>query len=189
MSSTKIYLELSDEIQGILADNALSVEDILRHESIEATVTHGKPPYQSEVGARTKDMVTIILASGVVIPAIGFAIAQVLNAIQDKPYFVEYYENVELRNNKDEILIDKDGNPIFKTVKRHELIEPKKENQRREFEANFSLVNGVVIKFGTKELDSGEIIARDNQLNLKNTISSCYLQLSEAGLKNESVRC
>ena len=38
-------------------------------------------------------------------------------------------------------------------------------------------------------LDSGEIIARDNQLNLKNTISSCYLQLSEAGLKNESVRC
>jgi hypothetical protein len=151
MTTTKIYLEISDEIQGILADNGLSVEDILRQEAIEATVTHGVPPYQSEEEARTKDVVTIILAASVAIPAIGFAISQVLNTLHDKPYFVEYYENVELRNEKGKILTDKDGNPLFKTVKRHELLEPRKENQKREFEARFSLANGVVIKFGTKE--------------------------------------
>ena len=151
MSNTKIYLELSDEIQGIFADNSLSVEDILGQEAIEAAVTDGLPPYQSEEGARTKDVVTIIMATSVAIPAIGFAISQVLNTLHNKPYFVEYYENMELRNEKGKILMDKDGKPLFKTVKRHELLEPRNVNHSREFEASFSLVNGIIMKFGTKD--------------------------------------
>lgn len=53
MSDTKIYLELSDEIQAVLADNGLSVEDILRREDIDASVSHGLPPCEPEEGARS----------------------------------------------------------------------------------------------------------------------------------------
>ena len=151
MSDTKIYLELSDEIQGVLADNGLSVEDIMQRESIDATVTYGVPPYQSEEGVRTKDLVTIILASSVLVPAIGFAISQVLRTLHDKPHFVGYYENVELRDEKGKILRDKDGKPVTKPVKRHEVLEPREENRETAFEASFSFDNGVVMKFGTKE--------------------------------------
>jgi hypothetical protein len=151
MTDTKIYLELSDEIQGILADNGLSIEDILQQEAVEATVSHGVAPYQSEEGARTKEVVTIILASSVAVAAIGFAISQVLNSIHDKPYFVEYDEPVELRDENGKVLKDREGKPIFKKIKRHELLEPRKNNRQTDFDAEFNPANGVVLKFGTKE--------------------------------------
>jgi hypothetical protein len=151
MSETKIYLELSNEIQELLADNDLSIKDILQREEIDAIVTQGIPPFQAEDGARTKDVITIVLAGSFAVAAISFAISQVLNTLHHKPYFVEYYENVELRDAKGSVLKDREGNPLFKTVKRHEILEPSKENQKKEFEAKFSLVNGIVIKFGSEE--------------------------------------
>ncbi len=67
--------------------NGLGIEDVLQQKAIEAAVTHGAPPYQSEDGA-----------GSFAVAAIGFAISQVLTTLHDKPYFVEYYENVELRD-------------------------------------------------------------------------------------------
>ena len=151
MSKTKIYLELSDEILGVFADNGLNIEDILQQEAIEAAVTYGIPLCQSDNGARSKDVVTIILASSIAIPAIGFAISQILNTLHNKPYFIEYYEPVEILDKEGQVLKDDDGKPLFKVVKRHELLEPKTENQKRAFEASFNLTNGLMIKFGTQE--------------------------------------
>ena len=91
------------------------------------------------------------MASSLLVPAIWFGSSQVLSTVHEKPHFVGYYENVELREEKSKILKDEDGKPLFKTVKRHELLEPRKENREREFEASFNLTNGVVMKFGTKE--------------------------------------
>ena len=54
MQQTKIYLELSDELQAVLNDNGISIEDILEQEGIEADVTYGVMPTQAEEGARSK---------------------------------------------------------------------------------------------------------------------------------------
>lgn len=151
MSTTKIFLELSSDVQGALADNGLSVEDVLEQNSIEATVTQGVLPAQLEEGARTKDVVTIILASSTAIAAIGFAISQVLNTIHNKPHVVEYYENIELRDADGQILKDKKNNPIFKVVKRQEILEPQKHERKMNFEASFDLTNGIVMKFGSQD--------------------------------------
>ncbi len=150
MSDTKIYLDLSDEIQGALADNGLSIEDILQNESIEANVTKGVLPIQTEGGARTRDVVTIILAGSTAVVAIGFAISKVLKTIYSKPHLVELCENVEIRNEKGEILTE-DGKPVFKTVKRVQLLEPERQGQSFNFETNFTLTNGVTMKFGSQD--------------------------------------
>jgi hypothetical protein len=148
MPDTKIYLEFDDEIQQALADSRLSIEDILRYQAIEGEVTYGVVPYQVEEGAKSKEVVTIILAGSVAIAAIGFAISQVLNAYYGKPHFVEYYENEELRDKDDKILVDDEGKPIFKKVRKQEIVQPKKE-EKRQFEANLDLKNGMVMKFSS----------------------------------------
>lgn len=53
MSKTKISIELSKEIEAVLVDNKTSREDILKHENINAEVTHGILPYQMEDGTKT----------------------------------------------------------------------------------------------------------------------------------------
>ena len=85
MSDTKIYLDLSEEFQQLLADNEISIADILQQEQVEVSdVTEGVMPQESEEGARTKDLVPIILASSAAVAVIGFAISKVLNTLQQK---------------------------------------------------------------------------------------------------------
>lgn len=85
MSETNIYLDLSTEIQELLADNEISIADLLQQENIEVTdVTEGVMPQESEDGARTKDLVPIIVASAALVTAIGYAISQVLNVLNSQ---------------------------------------------------------------------------------------------------------
>lgn len=143
MSKTKIYLELAKEIEELMADNEISIEEILEREHIEAEVTSGVVPYQSEEGARTKDIVTIILASSAAVAAIGFAFSQVLHEVSNKPHLIEFYENEELRDADGKILIDGDGKPQLKPVKKYEFVESQR---TRDIEFSFGLKNGIVIK-------------------------------------------
>ena len=128
MEQTKIYVELSDELQEVLNDNGISIKDILEQEGIEADVTYGVMPTQAEEGARSKDLVPIILASGVslsaVILASSVAISNVLSALYRKPYLVEYEELVSVLDPNGEVLRDKEGEPIRERVKRYKLVEP-----------------------------------------------------------------
>jgi hypothetical protein len=83
MSDTKIYLDLSEEIQQLLADNETSIADILQDENIEVSdITAGVMPQESEEGARTREVVTIILASSAAVAVIGFTISNVLNTLK-----------------------------------------------------------------------------------------------------------
>jgi hypothetical protein len=83
MSDTKIYLDLSKEIQQLLADNKMSIADILQNENIEVSdIIEGVMPQESEEGARTKDVVPIILASSAAVAVIGFTISNLLNTLQ-----------------------------------------------------------------------------------------------------------
>ncbi|AFZ61344.1 hypothetical protein H6G54_02735 [Anabaena cylindrica FACHB-243] len=154
MTTTKIYLELDDDILQFVKSN-VDISDILQTENIDAEVRYGIEPYLSEEGARTKDIVTIILASSAALATISFVISQVLNTYYRKPYFVEYYEIHELKDAKGNFVLDKEGNPQYEKIKKYQIIEPKKESTIQNFEFQFSFINGVVIKFSSdvKDID------------------------------------
>lgn len=147
-NETAIYLEFDSEVQKVLADNSLRIEDILKEEGIEATVTFGTSPYQED-GARTKDLVPVILASSMAIASIGYTISKVLNVLSSWPHIVKYYDYEELRDAKGNVILDKHGKPIFKKVMKHEILQPKK-SQIDHYRANFDLARGVVMSFSSE---------------------------------------
>ncbi|MDM8565821.1 hypothetical protein QUF74_09220 [Candidatus Halobeggiatoa sp. HSG11] len=83
MSDTKIYLDLSEEIQQLFADNEIDIANVLQDDNVEvSSVTVGVMPEESEEGARNKDLVPIILASSASVAAIGFTISKILNTLK-----------------------------------------------------------------------------------------------------------
>jgi len=152
MTTTKIYLELDDDILQFVESN-IDISDVLKTENIDAEVTYGVEPYLSEEGARTKDIVSIIVASSAALATISFVISQVLNAYYRKPYFVEFYEIHELKDASGNFVLDQEGKPQYEKIKKHQIIEPKKESTIQHFEFQFSFLNGVVIKFSSQVKD------------------------------------
>ena len=152
MPETKVYLELSEEFEEFFFDNKISIEDILERNGIKAKITSEVVPYQVEDGARTKDLVPVILAGSTAIAAISFAISQILHEIYNKPHLVEIYENQELRDANNNVLLNDFGSPQLIPVKRYELHET---HQTRELEFSLGLKNGIVIKIksGTSQND------------------------------------
>lgn len=149
MAEIPIYIELSDDVAEIMADNRLSIEDILHQEGIDATVSSGMLPVQTEEGARSKDIVTIVTAGSILISAIAFAISKVISAIANRPQRVEYDELVELRDAEGNIITDDYyGKPLFKRVKRVALLTPA---QKSEFEATFDPANGITMKISSEQ--------------------------------------
>jgi hypothetical protein len=140
-----IYIDVSEEISQILSHNRVGIEDILQREGIDVTVGFGVPPVVTEEGARSKELVPLILAGSALIPAIFFGLSQFLSTVYNRPYFIEYYEHVELRDSQGEVVTDIYGKPLFKQVKRFALVTP---SQKAELEAQFNVENGVMLKIG-----------------------------------------
>lgn len=149
MSETQIYLDLDEELQQLLNENGLSIADLLQQEGIDAQVNTGTLPACSET-VRTKDLVTVILASSAAVTAISFAISKILHTLHNKPHFVEYQEPVELRDVQGNVLLDKQGNPLFKMVPKREFVVPATKNQQQDFETTLDSSKFVI------RLSSGE---------------------------------
>lgn len=152
MSKTKIYLKLSSEVENILADNEMNIEDILESNNIELDeITRIVSPYHSEEDARSKDLVTLIVASSASIATIGFTLSKVLKEFFRKPQIVEIYENRELLDQHGNLIFDDSGNPIFKPVKRYEILQPEQNSSKYDFEFSFGLKNGFLIRLKSEE--------------------------------------
>ena len=151
MSNTKLYLDLSNDIQQSITKNKVNISDILERQGIDNKVSHEALPYMTKSGGRSKDLATVIIASGASLFLIGLAISQVLKTIYRKPHFVEYYELLEIRDENGNLLLDKWGNPQFKLSKKFELIEPREEDANQFMELNWNTENGLVLKFGSSE--------------------------------------
>lgn len=141
MEQTKIYLELSDELEEVLNDNGISVEDILEQEGIEAEVTYGVMPTQAEEGARSKDIVPIILASSTLLLtgsafvfSVGMAISKVLSTLHQKSIHVKQDGYVVVRDANRNVVRDENGKPLVKKVKIHKLLKPTVMNETDELE-------------------------------------------------------
>jgi hypothetical protein len=150
MTEAKIYLELSDAIEQLLSENKITIEDIFLAEKIDAEVTYGVLPYQLEEGVRDKKLIPIIASSAAVV-SISFAVSTILTTIYNKPYLIEFDEIQEVKDDKGKVILDSQGNPVFKTIKKHELLEPRKEDIYKEMEIVFDKNKGILIKIKTLE--------------------------------------
>lgn len=128
MKTAQIFLSLSPEATGILEQNQISVQNVLEQQHLGVTVRTGIVNYESNTGERTKDVGTIIMASTALIATIGYVIATVITALGNKPQIVEIESLEELRDKDGNVVLDKEGNPVFKTVKKVEIVDPAKSN-------------------------------------------------------------
>ena len=147
MNKNTFFVEFDDEIQRLLADNELSVREILQRADIDAEVTQGLAPYKSP---DSKELTTIILASGVSALLISAGIAKVLNAIFNRTRVVEFSDIVEVRDASGNIAKDKKGRPMFKKVKRLVIVNPHEHPTSNKLEASFG-TDGVALKFSDSE--------------------------------------
>ena len=138
LSETRIYLDLSNDIEQLLDNNQISIEDILRHADIDANVIYDIPPCQTETEAGTKNLRPIIVSAAFSITALSVstAISQVLNTLYDQPHFVEIQEIHEFRDANGELVLDENGQPVVRFIKRNELIEPRAEDRSTELESS-----------------------------------------------------
>lgn len=156
---TKIYLDLPPDIQLLLEENRISLEEELTNLGIDQHVTYEPLPYQEE-GARTKELITVIIvASAAAVVAVSYAVSRILETLQRKPRVVEICVPEEVRDSDGKVLTDDTGRPIFKIVKRYELLEPRKEDRKGELEFHFDLKDGVVLKVRSEEtqIPGGEV--------------------------------
>ncbi|MCP4695908.1 MAG: hypothetical protein GY862_03520 [Gammaproteobacteria bacterium] len=121
---TRIYLELSKELQQALDDNGITPDEILRKAEIDAKVKHDRLPVQSKKGG--KDLAQVIefaWAGSAVIASLGFTLTKILNTIYNKPIYVEYEELEELRDAGGNVLLDAKGEPVYKKVPRRQILQ------------------------------------------------------------------
>lgn len=153
MPKMKIFIELSDDLMELLSDNNLSVDYILDSEDIDAEVGSGASPYQKEKGAKTRDLITVVSiigASSTAVIAIAYAVTTVLETLQKKPIYQTYWELEEIRKKDGGVILDKDGNPVMKKVKKYILLEPGNGDKKDGFEISSGL-KGLVMKFSTEK--------------------------------------
>jgi len=128
----RIYLELAPELQQALDDNGISINDLLREAGVDARLSHDVLPLQGEDGVQSRDLmpvITLLAGSSAFIATIGFTVSKILNTIYNKPIYVQYQEPVEVRNADGNVLLDKRGNPVFKLVPRHEILQPQQSSK------------------------------------------------------------
>jgi hypothetical protein len=146
MEPLEIYVELSAAAERALADNGLSLEEIVRRAAAEATFRYEASPAGSGSG-RDKDVVTIILASGVAAGLIAHGISRVLATILNRPQMTEVEEFVAVTDANGAPVRDSSGRPVTRIRRRFELLEPSREQHQQEFDWTFGGAEGLRLRF------------------------------------------
>lgn len=151
MDRVKVYIELSDDLRALFAENNVGVEDVLRQEKIDVEFRYDLVPYREETEGREKDVALVILASSAVILAISTALSHIIETLYRKPYFVEYYDLEVICDGEGRPVTSRTGSPLLKMVKKHEFIEPTQKDIARTFDTSWVPSTGLVIRFSSKE--------------------------------------
>ena len=145
-----IYLDLDPELTQALADQRLTIADLLAQTGLDAQMSYGVLPTDEQQTARSKDLVPLILASGTSISIVITALSHAFRTYVRRPHVVEVEKLEELRDAKGNVLLDAAGKPVFKRTKHPQILEPQKADTTGELEVNIG-PSGFVAKFKTSE--------------------------------------
>lgn len=148
--STKIYLDVSEDIRQWMTDNGLSFEDVLSRQDIDAALDSGVMPIENDAGGRTKDIVPVVLASTGGVTAVLVAISHFMRIWLNRPIYETWEELEEIRGPEGNVLVDKKGLPIMKTVRKHVLIEPGKNDKKEKISLKAGL-KGLIFGISSEE--------------------------------------
>lgn len=157
MDETKIYLELSDEVQKVMAQKGISLATILQRKGIDAQISYGEIPTPPKNGIKTRDLATIIAVASISAIPLALAIKEFLNALRKGKDVVraEYYRLEPVIDPlTGEILRDKDGNPIMNKVPQFELSQARPKHVKEEFRIEGPLHLSISFKTETNEFES-----------------------------------
>lgn len=152
---SKIYLDFSEDIRNLLAEEDIRVQDLLNEAGISATVRfEALPPEHGE--ERTRDLVPIIMASSVAAVSLSAAVAIITSAISRalerravRPRYVEYLEEKPIVDAKGNPVVDKKGNVQTIRAVVHKFVEPQNLTEDA-FKVELGLKQGIVVSMGTK---------------------------------------
>lgn len=124
MNKVQIYLDISADGKDAMEQNGVTIKNLLVKKKLECQVFEGVLSLDENEGSNSKSIIPIILASSAALVSVGFAAATVINAFNNKKQIIVIEGLEEIRDANNNVILDKDGNPIFKTVKRIEVIDP-----------------------------------------------------------------
>jgi predicted small secreted protein len=153
---TKAYLDLSIELQELLQDADIDLVYFIQKEfpKIEVILSPSVS-VESTQNSRSKDLVPVILASGIAIAEVIFAISYLINTLQRAPHLVSLDILEEIRDKDGNVVYDAQGNPQMKLTQVPQILDPKAIKSKESFEFYADISKGVVIKF-TSEKNSDE---------------------------------
>lgn len=150
MENTKIYLDLSDDVRDLL--KGVSLQDILEDTDIELPADYEETEDvlpATEDGEKTKDLVSVILASAAAGLALSASAGLIICAIS------KYLKDREMAPQMIECWVEKevtgaDGKTRTQLVLEKKFIQPEQIDSTdcKGFALQFSAVKGIVLKFG-----------------------------------------
>lgn len=150
----EIYLELSEEVRKLLAQNNISVNDVLRRANIDADISYAESPLATDEAVKTREIVTVIVVSAVAFSLVAPALVKIINALKNDSEISRetWYELKPVINPKTgEALHDKKGNPIFNKVPHLELSQAKQKDTKTNVKLDIAKI--LSISFSTEDKD------------------------------------
>jgi hypothetical protein len=116
------FVFLSPEMQELLADNQISLQELLRSQGVDAQLKLGQDPAASPVAGH-KEPATIIIASAAVIAALTPLLVKAFETLAYKPVVVKEQIVVAVEDSQGNVVRDANGNPVLHWVDRTRVIE------------------------------------------------------------------
>lgn len=151
MGAIHIYVDLPPTLIQVLNENQLTLDGVLQSSGIDAAVEYAAMPYAQAPGARSKDVVPLIVASAGLVLSIGLAVSTILKTIYRRPIVTKILEPEELRDARGNLVKDTEGNPQYKLRTRYEMLEPRPEDRQTTLELQ---AGTVVLRFSTVDTQS-----------------------------------
>lgn len=122
---SQIYVLTTAEIRELLADNETSLGELLREEGVEVKEQIGENPLR-EQGSRTKDPVSILVATAGVIASLTPIVSRVLERFSRKPIVVKVQRLLPVLDGAGAPVKDNDGNAITYWAEVSEILKEEK---------------------------------------------------------------
>jgi hypothetical protein len=124
-----IFVKSSREVAELMADSEVSWSEVLRLANLNVQETKLADPVPS-LDSRTKEPVTVLLASAGIVMALAPALSRVLHEIFRRPVKVTERVLLPVEDSSGSVVRDNHGNPTFQWVDRTRLLTPEQSSAK-----------------------------------------------------------
>jgi hypothetical protein len=150
MEKEPIYISLSPEVEGFLAENGIDLAEELTKQGLEIEARPGQLP-GTVAGGETREVVLVILASAALVGAVSMGISKIIRALSDRGTLVSEGEYVPVTSPSGDVVKDEKGKPILQYRERHRYVQPGERSPGSSTVSASAGPQGIKVDFSTKE--------------------------------------